>query len=147
MPKIQTSKSKPPPPGWDDIEEVLEDIQRRMRDAENEPHEGKRRNESLWAVIRLDHQRSRYIFDNHYKKKTISKELYEWLIKQGWANAALIAKWKKPGYDDLCCVSCIQSTNFAHGGACICRVPRKNLEKGKAIECSHCGCHGCAGGD
>ena len=147
MPKIRTSKSKPPPDGWDGIEEVLEDIQRRMREAENEPHEGKRKNESLWNVIRLDHQRSRYIYEEYYKKQNISRELYDWLVKEKWVNAALIAKWKKSGYDNLCCLGCIQSTNFAQGGACICRVPRKDLAKNKIVECSHCGCHGCAGGD
>jgi len=144
MPKIRTSKSKPPPEGWDEVESVLDDIQRRMREAENESHEGKRKNESLWGVMRLDHQRSRYIFDQYYKKKAISKELYEWLLKEKWANGALIAKWKKSGYDNLCCVSCVLPSNFTHGGVCVCRVPRKEMDKEKFIECMHCGCRGCA---
>ena len=147
MPKVRTSKSKPPPAGWDDIEDVLNDIQRRMRDAENEPHEGKRKNESIWPVIRLDHQRSRFIFDKFYKTKEISRELYDWLVKEGWVNAALIAKWKKSGYDQLCCVQCVQPSNFAQGGVCVCRVPRRDLDKGRLIECTHCGCRGCASGD
>ncbi len=145
MPKVLTARSKRPPDGWDDIEPVLDDIQRRMREAEQEPHEGKRKTESLWGVLRLDHQRSRYIFEEHFKKQTISKDLYAWLIKQGWANPALIAKWKKPGYDNLCCLSCVQPSNHAHGGVCICRVPRKDLGNNKTtIECSQCGCHGCS---
>jgi len=147
MPKIRTSKSKPPPQGWEEIETELEDIQRRMREAENEPHEGKRRNQSLWSVIRLDHQRSRYIFEKFYKKKEISKDLYDYLVKEQWANAALIAKWKKSGYDYLCCLSCVHPTNFAQGGVCICRVPRKDLDKNKTVECTQCGCRGCASGD
>ena len=43
-----------------------------MREAENEPHEGKRKPESVWPILRIHHQMSRYIFDL-YKKKTISK--------------------------------------------------------------------------
>ena len=147
MPKVRTSKSKPPPAGWEDVEPVLEDIQRRMREAENETHEGKRKSESLWPVVRLDHQRSRYIFEQYFKKKEMSKELYDYLVKEGWANAALIAKWKKSGYESLCCLSCIQPSNFSQGGVCICRVPRKDLDKTKAVECVHCGCRGCASGD
>jgi len=31
----------------------------------------------------------------YYKKKEISKELYEFCLEHGYADAALIAKWKK----------------------------------------------------
>lgn len=147
MPKIRTSRTKPAPEGWEELEPVLEEIQRKMREAENDSHEGKRKNESLWPVIRLDHQRSRVIYEKYYKQKEISKELYDWLVKEGWANAALIAKWKKSGYDSLCCLQCILPSNFAQGGVCVCRVPRRDLEKGRIIECQHCGCRGCASGD
>ena len=30
-----------------------------------------------------------------FKRKIITKELYDWLIKQGYADPILIAKWKK----------------------------------------------------
>jgi len=63
--------------------------------AENEPHEGKRRNESIWPIIRIHHQRSRYVYDMYYKKKAISKELYEYCLAEKIADANLIAKWKK----------------------------------------------------
>ena len=61
---------------------------------ENASHEGLRRNETVWSVLRLNHQRSRYIWDR-YKSKEISRELYDWLIKEKFADAGLIAKWKK----------------------------------------------------
>jgi hypothetical protein len=63
--------------------------------AENEPHEGKRKAESVWPIFRIHHQRSRYIFEQYYKKKAISKELYEFLLREKYADANLIAKWKK----------------------------------------------------
>ncbi|KAG8928372.1 Component of the SF3b subcomplex of the U2 snRNP [Tulasnella sp. 417] len=109
MPKIRTSRTKKPPEGFEEIEWVLDDYSNKMRDAENESHEGKRKTESLWPIMRISHTRSRYIYELYYKREAISKELYEWLLKEGYADANLIAKWKKQGYEKLCCVRCIQS--------------------------------------
>lgn len=33
-----------------------------------------------------------------YRQEKISKQLYEWLCKNGYADAMLIAKWKKDSY-------------------------------------------------
>ena len=44
---------------------------------------------------------SRYIYDLYYDKEAISKQLYEWLLKNGYADASLIAKWKKQGYEKV----------------------------------------------
>jgi bud site selection protein 31 len=107
MPKIKTTRTKKPPEGFEDIEEVrflcglchdplnahffmtqiLDDYAKKMRDAENESHEGKRKSESLWPIMRISHTRSRYIYDLYYKREAISKELYDWLLKQGYADA------------------------------------------------------------
>ncbi|KJE92008.1 cell cycle control protein cwf14 [Capsaspora owczarzaki ATCC 30864] len=145
MPKIRHNRSKPPPEGWDDIEPVLNDFAQKMREAEAEPHEGKRRVESLWPIFRIHHQRTRYIYDMYYKRKVISKELYEFLLKDNYADANLIAKWKKQGYENLCCLRCVQTKDTNFQANCICRVPRASLEEGKAVECVHCGCTGCGG--
>ena len=45
---------------------------------------------------------SRYIYDLYYEKEAISKQLYDWLLKNGYADANLIAKWKKTGYEKVC---------------------------------------------
>jgi hypothetical protein len=45
---------------------------------------------------------SRYIYDLYYEKEAISKQLYDWLLKNGYADANLIAKWKKNGYEKVC---------------------------------------------
>lgn len=107
MPKIRTSRTKRPPEGFEDIEsvgirctrlafagadaklqvQILEDYAKKMRDAENESHEGKRRTESLWPIMRISHARSRYIYDLYYKREAISRELYDWLLKEGYADA------------------------------------------------------------
>ena len=67
--------------------QILEDYAKKMRDAENESHEGKRRTESLWPIMRISHARSRYIYELYYKREAISRELYDWLLKEGYADA------------------------------------------------------------
>lgn len=44
---------------------------------------------------------SRYIYDLYYEKEAISKQLYDWLLKNNYADAMLIAKWKKQGYEKV----------------------------------------------
>ncbi|WFD33685.1 Component of the SF3b subcomplex of the U2 snRNP [Malassezia cuniculi] len=103
MPRIRTTRTRPPPEGFEEIEPILEEYETKMRDAENESHEGKRKSEALWPILRISHTRSRYIYDLYYKREAISRELYDWLIDQEYADASLIAKWKRPGYEKLCC--------------------------------------------
>ncbi|KAG0087404.1 Component of the SF3b subcomplex of the U2 snRNP [Podila epicladia] len=153
MPKIRSSRTKRAPEGFDEIEPTLKEFQQKMKDgkyilplSENDPHEGKRKVEALWPVFRIHHQRSRYVYELFYKRKAISKELYEYLLKQGYADGNLIAKWKKAGYEKVCCLRCIQPKDTNFGTTCVCRVPRDMLEDGKVIECIHCGCRGCSSG-
>ncbi|KDP42711.1 hypothetical protein JCGZ_23651 [Jatropha curcas] len=115
-------------------------------EAENDPHDGKRKCEALWPIFKIAHQKSRYIFDLYHRRKEISKELYEFCLDQGYADRNLIAKWKKPGYERLCCLRCMQPRDHNFATTCVCRVP-KNLREEKVIECVHCGCRGCASGD
>ncbi|XP_057603469.1 protein BUD31 homolog isoform X2 [Hippopotamus amphibius kiboko] len=127
MPKVKRSR-KAPPDGWELIEPTLDELDQKMREAETEPHEGKRKVESLWPIFRIHHQKTRYIFDLFYKRKAISRELYEYCIKEGYADKNLIAKWKKQGYENLCCLRCIQTRDTNFGTNCICRVPKSKLE-------------------
>ncbi|EGC36157.1 hypothetical protein DICPUDRAFT_151385 [Dictyostelium purpureum] len=142
MPKIKTSKKKFPK-GWDIVEPTLEEFDIKMREAENDSHEGKRKTESTWPIFRIHHQRSRYIYELFYKNKEISRDLYDFCLNEGYADKNLIAKWKKAGFERLCCLKCIQDPNHK----CICRVPRVDLDKDQIIECVSCGCKGCASGD
>ncbi|KAJ3121626.1 Component of the SF3b subcomplex of the U2 snRNP [Nowakowskiella sp. JEL0407] len=147
MPKIRRGRTKPPPDGWDLLEPTLLDLEQKMREAENEPHEGKRKVESLWPIFRLHHQRSKYIYEMYYKRHAISKEVYDYCLKEGHADGNLIAKWRKQGYEKLCCLRCIQPRDTNYGTTCICRVPRDKLEEDRIIECQHCGCRGCCSGN
>ena len=146
MPKIRTIRTKKAPKGWELIEPTLMEMYNSMRDAETETHEGKRKTEVGWKIMKIHHQMSRYIYDLYYMKKEISKDLYEYCIEEKWADKNLIAKWKKNGYEKLCCVQCVNNEhNF--GGVCACRVPKSKLSVGKLIQCNHCGCRGCASCD
>ncbi|CAA0816893.1 G10 family protein [Striga hermonthica] len=64
----------------------------------------------------------------------------------GYADHNLIAKWKKLGYERLCCLRCMQPRDHNFQTTCVCRVP-KRLREEKVVECVHCGCGGYASGD
>ncbi|OLL22976.1 Pre-mRNA-splicing factor cwf14 [Neolecta irregularis DAH-3] len=147
MPKVRTLRTKKPPPGYAEIEATLLEFSRKMKDAENTPHEGLSKRQSLWPIFQISHQRSRYIYELFYKRESISEDLYQWLLKQGYADGKLIAKWKKNGYEKLCCLQCIQSKETNFNGTCICRVPRAKVDTDKNVECITCGCRGCCSGD
>eukprot|EP00770_Monocercomonoides_exilis_P012149 MONOS_12091.1-p1 / transcript=MONOS_12091.1 / gene=MONOS_12091 / organism=Monocercomonoides_exilis_PA203 / gene_product=bud site selection protein 31 / transcript_product=bud site selection protein 31 / location=Mono_scaffold00644:31843-32455(+) / protein_length=120 / sequence_SO=supercontig / SO=protein_coding / is_pseudo=false len=118
MPKIVTKKTRFPE-GWEVVKDTLDEFERKMREALADPHEGKRKVESV----------------------------YDFCLKQGYADASLIAKWKKTGYEKLCCLKCIQTRDSNTGGTCICRVPKSKLESGTIVQCTNCGCRGCASCD
>lgn len=86
---------KTPPAGWEDIEPTLSRLDMKMREVENESHEGKRVVETTWPIFQLHHQKSRYVYELYYKKQAISKELYDYCVANKIIDGALIAKWKK----------------------------------------------------
>lgn len=104
MPPVRTARAskKAPPEGFEDIEDTLLEFQNKMKDAENASHDGKKKYEMTWPIFQITHQRSRYIYDLYYEKEAISKQLYDYLLKNGYADAMLIAKWKKQGYEKVC---------------------------------------------
>lgn len=103
MPAIRhASKRKPPPEGFSDIEDDLLIFSNKMKDAQNTPTDNIPKHQAQWPIFQISHQRSRYIYELYYEKEAISKKLYEWLLKNGYADAMLIAKWKKQGYEKVC---------------------------------------------
>ncbi len=134
------------PPGYDYIQPVMDALERDLREKMNDPHEGKRKCESLWPVNQIYWQRSRYVYDMYYKYKRISKEVYDYCIRMKLIDANLIAKWKKPGYERLCSTHAINTKNFNYGTVSICRVPRHQLSDDQVVQEKHSGCRGCASG-
>ncbi len=117
------NKKKNPPPGFDYIEPVLEALENELRDKVKENNLNKRKTESSWPVHQINWQRSRYVYDMYYTYHKISKQVYDYCIQQKLIDAALIAKWKKPGYERLCSTYVINPSNFKFGTTSICRVP------------------------
>jgi bud site selection protein 31 len=102
MPAIRhASKRKAPPAGFSDIEDDLLIFSNKMKDAENASSTNVPRHAVHWPIFQISHQRSRYVYELYYEKEAISKQLYEWLLKNGYADAMLIAKWKKTGYEKV----------------------------------------------
>ena len=46
---------------------------------------------------------------------------YDWLVREKIADGALIAKWRKPGYEILCSMLAIQKGNHNFGTTSHCR--------------------------
>lgn len=155
MPKF--NKNQKPPEGYSKIEPTLTKLQIKLREAQTKLIKTETKQSSLWPIFRINHQISRYVYIMYYEKELISRELYDYLLKQKYVNGDLIAKWKKPGYEKLCCINCIVTNEKNHGNTCICRVPKATLLKddadndevlkAKSTQCVTCGCNGCASTD
>jgi bud site selection protein 31 len=144
MPRIRTLNTKKAPEGWDEVAPQLEEFQQQMKDAVNEPHEGKRRSEATWPITKIHYERSRYIYELYYKKKAISKELYDYLLQEKYGDAMLIAKWKKPGYEFLCSLQAIDKKGTNFGTTSMCRVPLHLRRPGPQGPTVNTGCISCA---
>jgi bud site selection protein 31 len=90
MPRVRTSRSTPPPAGFDEIEPILGEYERKMRQAE--AGDAQRKVETLWPVMQLTHARSRYIYDLYYKRDAISRALYDWLLKYHYADSKYVPR-------------------------------------------------------
>ena len=83
----------------------------------------------------------------YYTHHKISKKVYDYCIKNKLVDAALIAKWKKTGYERLCSTYVINSNNYKFGTTSICRVPLKDRSPEQlTAQDPTTGCRGCASG-
>jgi bud site selection protein 31 len=83
-----------------------------------------------------------------YVKKVMSKELYDWLVREKIADGALIAKWRKPGYEILCSMLAIQRSNHNFGTTSHCRVPLRQRAPAQHVTPDvQTGCICCASGN
>lgn len=141
------NKKRSPPPGFDIVEPILESLEHELRDKIKETNEKKRKTESIWPVHQIGWQKSRYIYDMYYTYGNISREVYDYCLKQKLVDPALIAKWKKPGYERLCSTYVINPSNYKFGTTSICRVPmRDRSTEQKTAQDPTTGCLGCASG-
>ena len=140
-------KAKKPPKGFNYLAPVLSALENELRDKVRESNAGKRNTESMWPVHQINWQRSRYVYDMYYTHNKISKKVYDYCIKNKLVDAALIAKWKKSGYERLCSTYVINSNNYKFGTTSICRVPLKDRSPEQlTAQDPTTGCRGCASG-
>ena len=136
-----------PPPGYEVLEDTLEALEKEMRVVVDASHEGKRKLESLWPVHQINHQRTRYVFDMHYKYGRISKDVWDYCVRNRIIDSALASKWRKKGYERLCSTYVINPKNYKFGTVSICRVPKAKLHADVFYQDPTTGCLGCATGE
>lgn len=73
-------------------------------------------------------------------------QVYDYCVRNKLVDPALIAKWKKPGYERLCSTYVINTKNYKFGTVSICRVPKHSLGADTIVEDPVTGCLGCASG-
>ena len=83
----------------------------------------------------------------YYKYNRISRKVFDYCVDNKIVDAALIAKWKKSGYEKLCSTYTINPKNFKFGTVAMCRVPASSLAAGTQVENPITGCRGCASGN
>ena len=145
LPTKWNQKRKKPPVGFDYVEPVLEVLENELRDKVKESNMNQRKIECLWPIHQINWQKSRYIYDMYYTYQRISRDVYQYCLDQKLVDAALIAKWKKPGYERLCSTYVINPSNYKFGTTSICRVPfhDRNADQ-KYAKDPTTGCMGCA---
>ena len=145
LPTKWNQKRKKPPVGFDYVEPILEVLENELRDKVKESNMNQRKIESLWPIHQINWQKSRYIYDMYYTHQRISRDVYQYCIDQKLVDAALIAKWKKPGYERLCSTYVINPSNYKFGTTSICRVPfHDRNDDQKYAKDPTTGCMGCA---
>jgi len=139
-------RKKAPPEGYLEIEPELLILENEMKDAVNTPSTTGPRHRNTWKITQITHKRTKFVWDLYCDEK-ITKEVYDYCVKMGLVDALLVAKWKKEGYEKLCCLKCIQTNETNFNSTCICRVPKADLKEDQDNPCVSCGCIGCASSD
>lgn len=139
-------KYKKKPKGYEKLEPHLLECERKMRDAVDAPHHGKSKNEANWPIHRLHYEKNRLVYELHHKQKSLSKELFDFLVREKIVDAPLIAQWNKQGYETLCSMAAIQRSNTNYGTTSICRVPLTR-RGGQVLPSVLTGCISCVSGE
>jgi len=141
------------PAGFERIRESLDEFDRRMTEAilddvggGGKGRKGSNKTQRHWAVSKINFDRTRMVYQAH-RNKVISTEVYEFCMELNLIDGALAKKWAIPGYERLCCVSCVNPKNFENGGTCVCRVPAKDRKQKNFQGCQTSGCKGCCSAD
>ncbi|OHT01530.1 Pre-mRNA-splicing factor cwf14 [Tritrichomonas foetus] len=130
----QFQDSQPPPSGWEDVMAVFLKLDNEYIVEDSRIPDDFIPREQYVRIQKANYRRTRALYYRRFIKKSISKELYNWIIEQNLVDKRLLQKWNEPGFENLCCLDCV---------GCVCHLP---LEKDAKVDkkCAHCFCHGCA---
>jgi bud site selection protein 31 len=141
MSRIRRRPDLNPPPEWAGIREQMLELTAKLREAENICVDENMTREQVAAIMRANWTRSRVVYLKRCVEKTMTHDLFEWILNQGFADRQLITMWQKEGFERLCCLNCAGDKDPE--GGCICRHPVGDAPKG-SLRCRECWCHGCA---
>ncbi|KAI4291949.1 bud site selection protein 31 [Pancytospora philotis] len=135
--------AKSPPEEFSKVRDFLATIKQKMTRVEENARDGELK-ASVHEIYRLYRLRTWHLHQE-YLGGNFSARLYRFLVGQKYIDTNLVRHWKKNGYENLCCLRCIQPRG---GGekVCLCRTPQKYRSTDDAdLSCNCCGCNGCAG--
>ena len=69
--------------GIDLVRETIERFEEQLREAVNEDHSARRRNELTWRITRLNWEKCRFVYDLYWKKKVSKGERRRWGVAGG----------------------------------------------------------------
>ena len=130
---------KKPPAGFECIADDLDVFESAMREAMTANPTRQRQAETTWEIAKINRKRSRYVYTMWKVRGVISQEVVQYCGKYGMCDLNLIELWQLPGYENVCNAQCVMN-------GCVCRVPKRD-RAAEHVQCSICGCSGCAAGD
>ena len=71
-----------PPKGFDYLSPTLDALESELRNSVSSSHEGLRKTEAMWPVMQINNQRTRYVYDMYKVHKKISREVYDYCIRE-----------------------------------------------------------------
>jgi len=83
--------SKPKPDGWEQIEPSIDFFENKLKEAVNEPHEGKRKAESQWPIHRIHYEKNRCAVGSVFAAPRRLARLYG--LRSGPAGAGPSSGW------------------------------------------------------
>jgi len=134
------------PEGFDVLEPTLKALEEELRNRVVESTDGKTAKEAQWPIHQINWQKTRYVYDMHFKYGKVSREVLEFCCQQKLIDQALCSQWRKQGYEKLCSTYAINPANFPFGTTSICRVPLDKRPDKQNVKDATTGCRGCASG-
>lgn len=127
-----------------DIQPILSELlemEEQLKEDYNEEKGKETKKQKEQFILQINTKRTRLIYDS-MKNNVISYKTFQYCCKNNICDTKLIAQWKKTGYENLCCLQCIQNKKGTTN-VCICRVPENQRKNKSFTYCQICGCKGC----